>query len=343
MEEKFEVLSKTQKKLLVQLSVFGNEETSLTSFVDFYGIIEDDEKNSFFESIYDLASQEFIVLSKEKFKLDKNVEKFLFEKYPPNINNCRVFVEFFLDLLHPPVENIISTSDEMMLHKVISRIQGSSSDLAMLTDFYAQYLLQQEDLKSAISFFLLAIEIHSKINSTDVMMCSFYNHLSEAYMADSQFDKAIDTAFKSVHLVFNLPRKDQIVLVYSYSLISTTYFRKKNYKLSYEYSLKSIEIAEENDFDQLLLSNLFYEASISATKAKENEQALNFINKSYKAIMSLPNEKRNEKLIEKIRLHNQYLNLMKKVNNSVIKFVKPSYIYILLIIILLLVVILFLV
>ena len=113
--------------------------------------------------------------------------------------------------------------------------------------------------------------------------------------------------------------------------------------MSYEYSTKAINIAVEKDFDNLLLANLFYDASVSATKIKEYNEANKFIHKAFISAMALPLKERNPKLIEKIRLHHQYLGLLKKANNSVLKYIKKSYFYIILSIIALLLIILFLI
>ncbi|MBN2892287.1 MAG: tetratricopeptide repeat protein [Bacteroidales bacterium] len=338
MREKIENLSKKHLKLLTQLSVFGNESTSIALFIDYFGLHDEQEKNIILEVIYDLSTEGLVKLSQEKFEVMPDVQDFLFEKYPPNVNNCRVFIEFYMDMLHPPMLDTLPPEEEQMLHKVLSRITGYSSELAMLTDFYAQYLLSEKDYKSSVNFFQLALEIQSKANPSDVLMCNFYNHLAESYLANKDYDKAIDVTFKSVHLAYNLQRKDMIVLVYSFSLISTIYFRQKSYDLSYEYSLKAIEIAKEKEFDDLLLANLYYEASISATKAKDSVGAVDFIAKSYKTLMKLPSNSRDSRLLEKINLHQQYLSLLKKIDNSFLRYFKSYYIYIVLFIVVLLIV-----
>lgn len=339
MQETLNNIDSKRKKLLIQLSVFGNEQTAVNDFMRFFKIDKEDEKNALLDIIYDLSKQKLIILENKNYILDEKVESFLFDNTPPDINNCKILIDYFSDLLHPPFKGKLNQIDEKMLLKVISRITGYSSELAIVSDFYAQYLTQQEDFKSATYFFQLAVDIQLKVSSTNELICNFYNHLAEAQLASRNVENAIITANKSFLIADKLSTK---TIVFTYSLLSTAYFNQKKYELSAEYSEKAIVEAQKMKLSNFIIANLLYEASVMYSKTKEISKSQECVDNAIAYNEKIPVNKRDNDFVEKLKLQEQYLKLLQKVDKSFHNNFKNIHIYLLLFVIAILILVLFL-
>lgn len=326
MHNKFEKLSKEEKKFLTQLVIFGNQETKINLVIDIFA--NTDEHNTYLELFFKFAENEWIILHNNLYRISNEVETFIFNFFAPNTKNSRLTIEYFINLIIPPQNNRLPNDLEVLLLKTISRIQGVSSEMALLNDYYAQYLIYLKDTKTAIKFYTLAVDIQLKTSTVDVKLCNYYNHLAEAYLIDKQNDKALNFAFKSLHLIYNLPVKEHIVLVYVFTIISSVYFNTKKYDLSFEYSKKAVEAAKKHNYDNILLANLVYESSVCAQKAKQIEESIKLIKEASKIAEQIPEKQKYQKLFEKINFHKQYLALIKKLDNTIFKYAKWSYIII---------------
>lgn len=334
MHKKFDTLSKKDKIQLLRISIFGIESTSLTAVIELLKF-QAEEKEIFLEFIYFLNSEDWIILEKDQFRLTTEAKEFILENYPPRAENMRYIIELFISISKPDIKPMLNNNTEILLLRALSYISGVSGELALLNDYYAQYLNSIKNHKSAANFFELAVEIQTKVNDKDVRLCNYINHLSETYMLLNQKDKALNLAFKAKHLAYNLPVKDQIVLVYSYSLISTIYFRQRNYKNSYENILKAVELAEQNKLNKIRLSTLYYETSIVAAKVGKMKNAKQYIDQAY--LLIEPQKSEFRELVEMIGIQKRYLNLLKRMDNPIIKFSKLRYIFIVLFVIVLII------
>lgn len=335
MQEKFNTLSKKNKIQLIRISVFGNEYISVSSVMEFFEF-DEEEKNKFLEFLYYLKSDGWIELDKEKYKLTKEGKEFIYTNNPPRVENSRYIIELFLRFLNPVQKPLLSKDIEILLLRALVTIKGVSVELALLNDYYAQYLNTNYNNKSAANFFELAVQIQEKANENDVRLCNYYNHLAETYMLLDQKSKALDTVFKSIHLAYQLSINDHVVLVFSYSLISTIYFKQKEYNLSYENIIKAIDIAEQNKLTKNQMATLYYEASIISSKANKGADSKRFIESS-KQFLGDENAE-NKDLHKMIALQSQYVSLINKLDSPVIKLTKTRYLFLAVILIIALIV-----
>ncbi len=342
MLKKIEKLSEEHLKMLIYLSVFGNDETSITSVLKLFKIEDiEDEKNVFLEYIYDLQSNDLIKLYKDKYFLPPKVLNAINEKNYPNVFNCAYIIELFKDILKPSEKLKLEKDTEILLLKTLYRIKGQSADLAVLNDYYAQYLNSIKKHRSAVDYFQLAVEIQKKVKQKDVALCNFYNHLSETYMILENFEKSLNIAFKSVHLTYQLPSQDHIVLIYSYTIISNIYFRQKKYELAFKYSQKAIKIAEEKKLDKFRLANLYLEASILSVKIKNIEKADFFIEKTLFLSSDLSDKNDNKEFYQRLYTQKQYINLLKRMDNTIYNNKKILYLILFFVLIIIIVITIF--
>ncbi len=326
MQGKFDILSKDEKISLIRLSVFGISETSLVAVMNFFGLKSEEEKNNFLEFIYKINSLGWIELNKNTFQLTSQAKEYIYATNPPQVSNSGYIIEQFLGLLSPTDKPEIDQHTEMLLLGALRNIRGVSANLALLNDYYAQYLSSFENHKSAVDFFNLAIEIQTKVNENDVNLCNFYNHLSEAHLSLNQQDDAIRCAFKSQNISQRLSASEQIISVYTFSLISTIYYRKKEYQKAYGYILQAIEIAEIQKLDNQKIASLYYETSIIAVKTDNLLSAEKYINKAIEIVNKINKNEDNFK--ELVSLQKQYVISLKKIDKSPLRFAKNSYLLI---------------
>jgi len=344
MLEKFKTLSKEHQKTLVRLSIFGNEETSIPAIIKLFRLDDfEEDKNEFLNIIYDLNSEGWISIEKDKYIVKPEVLNFILEENKPDVKNSRFLIETFINIFNPEYQSVIKKETEIFLLKALGKITGNSEPLALLNDYYAQYLNIVEDHKSAANFFELAVDIQANVNPDSVKLCNYYNHLSETYMLLKDYDKALNMAFKASHLAYKLPQKDLIVLVYSYTLTSSIYYSQRKYELSFQNILKAIEFGESHKLDKHRLATLYYETSLAATKAKKLEEAQTYIIKANNTAKLLDNNNEKKKLQERIMLQQQYVALQKKLNNTILKFSKTKYLLIVALIIVLIIVLAFII
>ncbi len=329
-QEEFNKLEKKQRYLLNILSIFGNEKSEVSVIFDFF--FEREEYDELYELLFDLRDYGWIELEQNKFVLSSEAEEFIFENEPPNVKNSAPLIEIFMSRLQPPVQKRLDKEFEFMLLKFFSRISGESRNLAILYDFYGQYLSSIENHETATKFYKLAVELFERQGLVSVKLCDFYNHLSESYLQQRNYAQSLDAAFSSSHIAYSLQPKDIIVLVYTYSIIADVYFKQKKYKLAYDYNLKLLDIAEAKIDDNNLLAHLHFEASFSAFKNKLIKEAVHLLDKALEYAKKMPLQRQDHALIDKIKIQRQYMNLIKKID---LKFISWKLILILVLIIVL--------
>lgn len=331
MLDEYKQLDEKHKFLLNILAIFGDEKTEISVIIEFFFVKE--EFDELYEIFFDLNEKAWIELEQNKYVLKSKAEEFIFNKVPPSPQNSIIVIESFKSILLPPFNDKLNIQIEKLLLKTFSRLIGYSKDLALLYDYYGQYLSSIDNNETAVYFYNLAIECYEHLNISDVQLCNFYNHLSDSYLRLDEKEKSLNEAFKATHIAYSLPPKDIIVLVYSFTIISNIYFKQKKYNLAYEYNIKLLDIAQKNINDSNLLSHLYFEASFSAFKNKMIKESSNFLDKSLGYANKISLQEKDQELIDKIKLQKQYMNLVKKFDIIFDKFASWKMVLILLIII----------
>jgi tetratricopeptide (TPR) repeat protein len=314
-QQQFEQLTETHKKLLCFLAIFGNDYTEINFVISNF---IDNQTPEIYEIIFDLSSQNWIDLSENKYKLTAQAEAYIYGNIPPKAQNCVKIIEFYIEKLSPPFKDRLEKNQEMQLLKVLHRIHGTSELLAKLNDYYAQYLIFAKDTKSAIKYFNLSIQIQGSENKQSFEYCNYLNHLAEAYLNTGAYDKALATAFKSRNVIDTLPKNkiNASMLIYSYSIIYNVYFAQANNKKAYEYSQKAIELSDENLDDRFLQASIYYEAITIAIKTQKYDKAEEMIQKVKEKYLRTLNEKKYIEIAKRIADTEKQLNELKKINKN---------------------------
>ncbi len=333
MQEQYEQLTDTHKSLLCTLTVFGNEYTEINFVVENFVAEKSPE---IYEIIFDLSSQTWINLSENTYKVSEKAEKYIYEHIPPKAENCNHIIDFYIKKLSPPFKHKIDKNEELQLLKVLHRIQGTSAQLAKLNDYYAQYLIFAGDLTSAIKYFHLAAQIQ-EATAKNIELCNILNHLAEAYFNTAEYDKALETAFKSRNIAENMqPAKQaEAMQVYSYTLIYNVYFVQKKYKKAFEYSQKAMELAIKSIDNKFVTANIHYEAAMIATQNNNFTKAQEILTTTKEKFLSSINNKESLELDKKITELQKQITELQKINKNFNKIFNNKFPLILLIITLL--------
>jgi len=340
MQEKFNILSKEEKIQLLRLSVFGIEETSLTSVLDFLELGKI-EKDTLLEFVYFFKSEGWITLNKERYILTDAAKEFISENYPPTVENTRYIISLFGGVLNPNLNPELDKETEILLLRVLGHVQGFSGELALLNDFYAQYLNSCKNHKSAANFFELAVEIQTKVDENDVRLCNYLNHLSETYIFLNEDDRALNIAQKSKYIADNLPQQYERIKIFTHSLLSSIYYKQEKFHTALENILRATELAEQNKIDKTQLATLYYETSIIATKTEKINDAKIYIDKA-KAIVNKKMDS-NKEFLEMITLQDQYVLMLDKLDKPIVKSSTMRYLFIIVFFIIVLIITLFMI
>jgi hypothetical protein len=276
---------------------------------------DENKKNHFLEMLYDLNNKEYIKLDKSQFDLSENTFYFL-KLNSADVFNCKFLVDKFCGLMNPNKEIKLDENTENLLINILGNVRGNSNNLALLNDFYGQYLNKSANFKTALKFFELAVEIQSKVGKSGMLMCNYNNHLAETYFMSGDYEKAHKISNQTIEAASLLPENEQIVLAYTYSLIANIYFRQKKHTTAYEYGSLSVEYAIKHKIENLQLVNLMFEAAIFSTKAKKYTEAENFLDDAKRIAHKMPVYEADKKLFEKIKLYKQYISVSKKINKT---------------------------
>jgi tetratricopeptide (TPR) repeat protein len=117
------------------------------------------------------------------------------------------------------------------------------------------------------------------------------------------------------------PYKNYLILANSYSIISTAYDKKKEYKQSLNYSFKALEIAEENFKEKsVILAGYYHDIAITYYHLKNYENANYYIDKAI--INYLKQVKTQDSFMQKMLTYKSIFTMYCKLINNFKKYSK---------------------
>lgn len=277
-----QLLSSEEQNFLSTFSALPEIEISINTIFFIYNI-DENQKIKYFDLIHDLAIKNWLKYNKEHYFLEKENRNLIKLIIPADVENSE-------NLLKKLAEEFLSFKKEETNEKLklaffaesfILNVEGVSNKLSVFANNLASFYDFIGENEKAIKFLFRAINIQSLLDNSNSEISFYYNNLAILYLKTGNIDKSINCGFQSVKYLEENSYKNYEVMATTYSIISSAYDKKRDFKNALNYNLKAIEIAEnqlKNKFD--LLTDYYHDAAINFYHLKNYKNANFYIEKA---------------------------------------------------------------
>lgn len=205
---------------------------------------------------------------------------------------------------------MIPSRSEFYLHRAVNGFQeilkrvdkNANPDLYISTLHNLAVTFQNKNrAKEASIYYLRVAEFCDSIKRYD-RSSEFYNNLGFTYMSDGNFLMAQKYFFKSLEVVNNIPKDNQVhkglsvSMANTYSNISSVFAQQRNYANAIEYIQKAVPLAKGAG-ENLMALNLFIKVADFYFKANNLDSSNSYISKVFKEVGLLRSEDEKKEVL----------------------------------------------